>query len=208
MEPELAPLLDWAAFALLLPVVVVCARSFYRGAWREIRMQRPGMDMAIVLGIVTAFAGSVWHLINGTGTLYFDSVAMFVALLLGVRWLAWEQRERNQAAIQRASSGATTATVMRFLGDHRDPHMHSVAVATVQPGDRLWIRTGEAIPVDCMLESDSALCDEALLTGESAQVRQAAGEVLIAGAINCGGAITVRATATVDESTERRLLKY
>ncbi len=206
MEPELGPLLDWAALVLLLPVVLVCARSFYRGAMREIRMQRPGMDMAIVLGIVSAFAGSVWHLVAGTGALYFDSVAMFVALLLGVRWLAWEQRERNQAAIQRAASSATTAVVMRFRGDHRDQNMQAVAVSTVQPGDRLWIRTGEAIPVDCVLESGNAFCDEALLTGESAQVRHAAGEALIAGAINCGGAITVRAVATIGESTERRLL--
>ena len=32
MEPELAPLLDWAAFALLLPVIGWTARPFYRGA--------------------------------------------------------------------------------------------------------------------------------------------------------------------------------
>lgn len=206
MEPELGPLLDWAALVLLLPVVLVCARSFYRGALRELRTQKPGMDMAIVLGIVTAFVGSVWHLINGTGTLYFDSVAMFVALLLGVRWLAWEQRERNQTAILRASSSLTRTTVLRFRGDYRDQNTDSIAVSTVQPGDHLWIRTGEAIPVDCVLESGSAVCDEALLTGESAHVRHAAGEALIAGAINCGGAITVRAVSTVDESTERRLL--
>ena len=206
MEPELAPLLDWAALVLVLPVVFVCADGFYRGALREMRMRRPGMDMAIVLGIVAAFAGSAWHLIAGTGTLYFDSVAMFVALLLGVRWLAWEQRERNQAVIQQASSSVTTATVMRFRGDYRDQNMHSVAVSTVQAGDHLWIRTGDAIPVDCVLEDCTAICDEALLTGESAQVRRAAGEALIAGAINCGGAITVCAVANLDESTERRLL--
>ncbi len=206
MEPELGPLLDWTAFVLLLPVVFVCSRSFYRGALREIRMRRPGMDMAIVLGIVTALAGSVWHLMVGTGALYLDSVAMFVALLLGVRWLAWEQRELNQTAIQHAAGSATTDTVLRFHGGHSDQTTHAIAVSTVQPGDRLWIRTGEALPVDCLLESSSAVCDEALLTGESAQVRHAAGEALIAGAINCGGAITVRAVATMDESTERRLL--
>lgn len=206
MEPELGLLLDWTALMLSFPVVLVCARSFYRGALREIRMQRPGMDMAIVLGIVSAFAGSLWHLLSATGTLYFDSVAMFVALLLGVRWLAWEQRERNHAAILRAANGTTTATVMRFFDDGRDQNTQAVSVSTVQPGDRLWIRTGEAIPVDCLLESGSAVCDEALLTGESAHVRHAVGEALIAGAINCGGAINVRAVATVDESTERRLL--
>ena len=95
---------------------------------------------------------------------------------------------------------------MRYLGDHRDQNMPSVAVSTVLPGDRLWTRTGKAIPVDCVRESGSEVCDEALLTGQSAQVRHAAGMALIAGAINCGAATTVRAVATVDESAERRLL--
>ena len=115
IEPELAPLLDWSALALVLPVMWWSARPFYQGAARELRLQRPGMDCAITLGIVTAFAGSVWHLLAGTGALYFDSVAMFVALLLGVRWLEWEQRERNQAVIQQAATA--TARLRATTGE-------------------------------------------------------------------------------------------
>lgn len=207
IEPELAPLLDWSAFALALPVLYWCARPFYRGALRELRLRRPGMDSAITVGIVTAFAGSMWHLLVGTGTLYFDSVAMFVALLLGVRWLEWEQRERNQAVI-RATTGASNEAVETIRLTLADGHeiMTPVAAAAVAVGDRLLVRTGEAIVVDGTLESAVALCDEALLTGESSGVRHVAGDALAAGAINLGDAFTLRATATVDASTERRLM--
>lgn len=206
MEPELAPLLDWAAFFLLLPVIGSTARPFYRGAVREFRLRRLGMDSAVTLGIVSAFSGSMWHLLAGTGVLYFDSVAMFVALLLGVRWLEWEQRERSQAIIHAASVSAPSADVMRIDSTGETERMSLTSISAVAVGDRLWIRTGEAAPVDATLESAVADLNESLLTGESASVRRVSGRAVNAGAVNVGAAIVIRATHTVDASTERRLM--
>jgi P-type Cu2+ transporter len=215
MEPELAPLLDWAAFVLVLPVIAWTARPFYRGTMREIALHRPGMDSAITLSLVTAFAGSMWHLITGTGALYFDSITMFVALLLGVRWLEWEQREHNRNAIRKVSQNPRQETAMRL--DHSDrandsigtadtAAMSPVPITQLAIGDRIWVRTGEAIAVDGTLESDTADCDQSLLTGESASVRRIKGQSVIAGAINAGVAFVMRATATVQLSTEQRLM--
>lgn len=206
MESELAPLLDWAAFALLLPVIGWTARPFYRGAQREFRLRHPGMDSAVTLGIASAFSGSMWHLLAGTGVLYFDSVAMFVALLLGVRWLEWEQRERSQAIIHAASGSHCPVNVMRIDATGTDEPMSLTQINTVAIGDRLWIRTGEAVPVDGILESAIADLDESLLTGESASVRRLMGRAINAGAINAGAAIVIRTTQTVEASTERRLM--
>ncbi|MEQ1594468.1 MAG: cation-translocating P-type ATPase [Casimicrobium sp.] len=205
MEPEFAPLLDWAAFALVLPVIAWSARPFYRGAMREFKLRRLGMDSAIVLGIVTAFAGSMWHLLAATGVLYFDSVAMFVALLLGVRWLEWEQRERNYEVIQSTNTHEQDAVATRITLVDGFDRAEEVNVSRLNIGDRLWVRTGEAIPVDGALESDTALCDESLLTGESSAVLHVRGEVLVAGAINSGAMLTMRTTATAESSTSRRL---
>ena len=205
MEPELAPLLDWAAFVLVLPVIGWTARPFYRGAQREFRLRRPGMDSAVALGITSAFAGSMWHLLEGTGVLYFDSVAMFVALLLGVRWLEWEQRERSQAIIHTASGNQRSVAVIRIDSKGADEHMSAIPLDRVAIGDRLWIRTGEAVLVDGVLESAIADLDESLLTGESARVRRLIGCAINAGAINAGAAIVLRTTHTVEASTERRL---
>ena len=206
MEPELAPLLDWAAFALLLPVMGWTARPFYRGAQREFRLRRPGMDSAVSLGIASAVAGSMWHLLAGTGVLYFDSVAMFVALLLGVRWLEWEQRERSQEIIHAASRSQRPIDVMRIESISGNERMSLAPIDTVAIGDRLWIRTGEAVPIDGILESAIADLDESLLTGESASVRRLMGRAISAGAINAGAAIEIRTTQTVEASTERRLM--
>ena len=207
MEPELAPLLDWSAFVLLLPVIGWTARPFYRGAAREFRLQRPGMDSAVTLGIVSAFAGSMWHLLTGTGVLYFDSVAMFVALLLGVRWLEWEQRERSQAIIHAASRSPRSADVMRIDGtDVETQHMSLTPIKAVAIGDQLWIRTGEAVPVDGIVERAGADLDESLMTGESAWVRRPCGHAVNAGSVNVGAAFVMRATHTVDASTEQRLM--
>lgn len=206
MEPELAPLLDWAAFALLLPVIGWAARPFYRGAHREFRLRRPGMDAAITLGIATAFVGSIWHLLAGTGVLYFDSIAMFVALLLGVRWLEWEQRERSQASIHAAGQGQRPVEVMRIDATGANEHMSLTPVGAIAVGERVWIRTGEAVPVDGVLESVVADFDESLLTGESASVRRLLGHSINAGVINAGAAVVIRATHTMEASTERHLM--
>ena len=206
MEPELAPVLDWAAFALLLPVVGWTARPFYRGAQREWRLRRPGMDSAVALGVASAFTGSMWHLFAGTGNLYFDSVAMFVALLLGVRWLEWEQREHSQAVIHATSHDLRPVDVMRINATGTTDRPTPTPINTVVIGDRLWIRTGEAVPVDGILESAVANLDESLLTGESASVRCLLGRTISAGAVNVGAAIVIRTTHTVEASTERRLM--
>lgn len=206
IEPELAPLLDWAAFMLVLPVLGWSARPFYRGALREFRLRRPGMDSAITLGVASAFAGSLWHLSANTGALYFDSVAMFVALLLGVRWLEWEQRERNQEIIRAVGGDQTSREVMRLDESDTEGASTNISIDAVAIGDRLWIRTGEALPVDGILESDAADCDESLLTGESASVQRIRGQVVVAGAVNIGAAIVIRATNTAETSTANRLM--
>ncbi len=215
IEIELAPLLEWAAFILVLPVVGWTARPFYRGTLRELALRRPGMDSAITLGIVSAFIGSMWHLIAGTGALYFDSVTMFVTLLLGVRWLEWEQREHNRAVIRESSRNPRREMAMRLNSQKgadntnatlRTSAMSPVAITELAIGDRIWVRTGEAVPVDGTLESAIADCDESLLTGESASVRRLSGQSVVAGAINTGAAFVIRATATVEASTEQRLM--
>ena len=148
----------------------------------------------------------MWHLLGGTGVLYFDSVAMFVALLLGVRWLEWEQRERSQEIIHAASRSTRSVEVMRLDPTGIGGRMSLTPINTVAIGDRLCIRTGEAIPVDATLESAVAELDESLLTGESVSVRRLSGRTVNAGAVNAGAAIVIRAIRTVDASTERRLM--
>ena len=77
----------------------------------------------------------------------------------------------------------------------------AVPLASVQAGDMLLVRSGEVVPVDGQLISETAVLDEAALTGESLPVTHASGKILQSGAVNAGAAFDLRATQTAENST-------
>lgn len=80
-------LMNWASFALTIPVVLYSAWPIWRHAGDNLRHGRAGMDVPVALGIVAAFVPSVHATWTGRGEVYFDSVTMFVAFLLTARYL-------------------------------------------------------------------------------------------------------------------------
>jgi heavy metal translocating P-type ATPase len=67
-------------------------------------------------------------------------------------------------------------------------------------GDRLFVKSGEVVPVDGVLEGDVVL-DESALSGESRPVERPRGDLVRSGALNAGQAFDVHATATAADST-------
>jgi heavy metal translocating P-type ATPase len=79
--------------------------------------------------------------------------------------------------------------------------LESVRIEDVGPGDRLLVKKGEVIPVDGILEAETAVLDESALTGESRPAEHVRGEQLRSGAVNAGASFDLRAVATAAEST-------
>jgi Cu2+-exporting ATPase len=67
VAPEQQALLDWASLVLTLPAVLYCAGPFFKGALRDLRFRRLGMDVPIALGVTGAFAASASATIAGAG---------------------------------------------------------------------------------------------------------------------------------------------
>ena len=67
-------------------------------------------------------------------------------------------------------------------------------------GDRLFVKTGEVVPVDGLLEGDGVL-DESALTGESRPVERPRGDLVRSGALNAGVGFDLHATSTAADST-------
>ena len=188
ITPDQLQLLNWAGWLLSIPVLVFSAQPFFAGAWRDLKQRRLGMDVPVALGIVVTFIASSGAAFTPGGIfgheVYFDSLTMFVFLLLGARWL--EQRARNAAA--RAIEGLVQrlpATVERLLPDGRS---ESVAPHRLRPGDRVRVLAGQAFPADGRLLEGTVAVDEALLTGESTPQRRGPGDAVIAGSHNRSGA--------------------
>lgn len=192
MSTDIEQLMRWASLVLTLPVMAYSAAPFFSGAWRDLRLMRLGMDVPVAIGIAVAFLASVWATINAAGAVYFDSVSMFVFLLLSGRYLELLARQRAGSTLQYLARLAPE-TANRCKTDAPD-ETETVARALLLPGDRLLVRPGETLPADGVLESAGATLSEALLSGESRPVTKTAGAALIGGSVNSGSALHLRVT--------------
>jgi Cu2+-exporting ATPase len=190
MTADIEQLMRIASLILTLPVALWSAVPFYAGAWRDLRRGRVGMDVPVALGIVIAFTASAAATWSGSGTVYFDSVAMFVFLLLGARYLEMEARAKA-VRTQEQLARMVPATAERLTGSGAT---ELVAAAALRSGDLLRVRPGSAIPADGVVVLGSSAVDESLLTGESRPVAKRPGDTLTGGAVNLDGVITMRVT--------------
>lgn len=84
---------------------------------------------------------------------------------------------------------------------YRDGELEPVPVAEVVRDDRLLVGSGEIVPVDGLIRSESALLDESALTGESVPVERQCGDWVQSGVVNAGSPFDMLALASAGEST-------
>ena len=191
IEPSYQSLLNWASLVLTLPVVVYSALPFFAGAIRDARRRRPGMDVPIALGVGGAFLASAYATIAGHGPVYFDSVTMFVALVLTARLLELRVRENAGDAVE-SIARETPQMALRVREGGRE---ENVSAAKLVPGDLVRIATGAPIPADGVVVEGRSSVEEALLTGESRPRTKTEGDSVLAGSLNRASPLLVRVTA-------------
>jgi len=190
MSADVRLLMSWASLILTIPVVGYSAWPFFIGAWRDLRRHTLGMDVPVALGIGTAFAASVYSTFIGHTAVYYDSVTMFVFLLLTGRFLEMNARRRAGAAVEELVKLIPAAATRLPNWPARDEEQ--VPVARLAVGDHVLVRPGETLPADGMvIEGDSAV-SEALLTGESLPVSKGVHTRVVGGSLNQASPLVVR----------------
>ena len=206
MEADMEGLMRWASLLLTLPAVFYSGLPFFQGAWANLKSRVLGMDVPVALGIAAAFVGSTVATFSGEGDVYFDSVTMFIFLLLCSRHLELVARRKAASALEKLQH-ALPASAARMPGFPADRSTETVPAAQLREGDIVLVKPGEAIAADCMIVEGSTAIDLSLLTGESRPQRKEAGDVLPGGAVNASQAIVVRVTKLARESTLSTLVK-
>ncbi|RZA30456.1 MAG: heavy metal translocating P-type ATPase, partial [Lysobacteraceae bacterium] len=158
MDAGMRALMAWASFALTLPAVFYSALPFFQGAWRDLRRGVPGMDVPVALGIAAAFAGSCATLASGQGEVYFDSLTMFVFLLLGSRYLELGARRRATQALD-ALRGGVPASGLRLRGDPAARDTELVPASKLAVGELVLVPPGRAVPADGVVVEGSTELD-------------------------------------------------
>lgn len=180
MEKNFETLFRWLSLGLTLPVLLYSAVTFFRSAWSDLMNRRVGMDVPVSLAIGIAFVSSSIATIRGEGEIYFDSVVMFVFLLLVSRYFEWMARQRSAESVERL---AHALPMMASRLDSAD-NESVIAASLLNVGDRVLIRPGETIPADGEVLAGVSSVDESLLSGESQAVDKTKGDLLIGGSIN------------------------
>ena len=209
IETSMASLMRWAGLFLTLPAVMYSAQPFFKGAWRSLRQRALGINVPVSLGILAAFGASVVATWRGDGVVYFDSVTMFVFLLLCSRYLELTARRKAASALN-ALHHALPASALRMLDAGSTAATDAtelVAADQLHEGDRILIRPGEAIAADGVVVSGNSAVDLSLLTGESALQQVAVGHSVPGGAINVSQPIVARVARAAADSTLSVLVK-
>ena len=196
----------WLSFAVSVPVLGFSARPFYQTAIAGLKARMVHIDLPVALALTAAFAASAVNVLRGSGPLWFDSLAMLVAALLGARQV---QRGAQRAALERADSLRGVAFLefaRRLAGDGPDAPAVEVPIAALSPGERVEVRSGELVPVDGVVLAGRSSLDNAVLTGEAAPQPVKEGDPVNAGATNLGARLVVRVDAAGEKTRVGALL--
>jgi len=194
-------LFRWLGFLTTIPLVFYSAKPFFSGMLRELREHRLGVNMPVALAVLLVFSASTINTLRGTGEIYFDSVSMFVFLLLSARYLELRSRHRSDAC------GDAVIDAMPLLAQRRrgDGTLETVGAFDLLAGDCVHVSDGAIVPADGVLESGRVQVDESLMSGESRPQLRYRGDRLIAGSVLLSGPIELRVEHSGAATTAARL---
>ena len=199
---------QWLALTLASPVVVWGAWPFHRAAWTNLRHGAATMDTLISVGVIAAYAWSVWALFfthagmpgmkmpfelistSSEPHLYLEVAAAVTTFLLAGRYFEARAKRRSGAALRALlHMGAKDVAVLRDTGAEIRIPIDQLAV-----GDIFVVRPGEKIATDGVITAGTSAVDASMLTGEPVPVEVTEGDNVIGATVNAGGRLEVRAT--------------
>jgi Cu2+-exporting ATPase len=189
---------------LTLAAVLVGGWVFFRAAFVGLRRGLVHLDLPIALGIALAFAGSVYaYRTGGPRAAYFDTVAIFVTLMLVGRFLQERVLERNRNSLL-AWQGVGDLHARRV----RNGTVEAIPALEIRRGDELWVVPGDLVPVESTLLSRPGEVSLDWITGESRGQTVAPGDTIPAGASNAGKTLLcLAAREDFDQSRLNSLLQ-
>ena len=185
---------NYAMLALATPIQFWIGWRFYKGMWDGIKAKASNMDTLIALGTSAAYVYSAAVTIAPSyfpfASVYFETAAIIITLILVGRLLETRTKEKASSAVRKLMDlQPRMAKVVR-----EENREEVIPVEQVQQGDLLVIRPGERVPVDGLVIDGASAIDESAITGESIPVDKSKGSEVIGATINQSGLLTVRAT--------------
>ena len=193
---------------LTLPAAWI-GRGFYQRGFRNLIKQHPNMDSLIAVGTSAAFFYSLYSVSQVflghhpfVHQLYFESVAVIIALVLLGKYLESSAKGRTSQAIQSLLELVPSqATVIRY------GEAVTIDTEDIRVGDIIRIKPGERMPVDGLVTEGQTFVDESMMTGESVPIEKKVGDTITSATINQNGSIDYQATRVGSDTTLAQIVR-
>ena len=202
------------AFLTALPVYLWSGAEFHRNAWASLRQGTANMDVLVHLGTTVAMLWSTAvtfaplssaspDLILESSHVFFDGAAFIIAFVLLGNYLERASKHKATDAVHRLMEmQPNEAWVVLDAGGTEAQLVEDVGRNTL-----IKILAGETVPLDGIVEENTALVDESSMTGESYPVRKSEGDEVVAGTVVLDGTLYVRTTALVSDTMLARVIQ-
>jgi Cu2+-exporting ATPase len=209
IDPQLRTILEVIAMAFTVPVILYSGMPFIKNTFRGLRHLHFTMDSLITIGAGSAFVYSIYQMFIG-GTVYFDTSAMIITLILLGRYIESTAKGRASETIEKLTElNPKEARVIQ--ADETSEFLLNeaimVPVASLKNGDHVKVLPGEKIPADGRVTHGESETDESVLTGESKPVLKKTGSEVIGGSINLFGMLIFEVTRTGRDTVLAGIIK-
>lgn len=180
-----------AAKWLISAVALIETLPLLWGMWKDFRSGSYGLDILAATAIVASvLLGQYWAAI------------VVVLMLTGGESLEDYAEHRAKSELDALLKHAPQQAHVIRKGRTID-----VKVSELKINDKIIIKAGEIVPVDCQILEGTASFDESSLTGESLPQTKQMRDKLLSGSTNLDGVITAKALASAEDSQYQQIIK-
>ena len=180
-----------AEFAVLIPAYLISGWSVLTSAGRNI-LRGKIFDENFLMTIATLGAIAIHEIPEAVAVMLFFQIGeLFQGFAVG-------RSRRSIKALLEVRPDTANLVI--------DGVVREVDPEEVEVGDTIIIKPGEKVPLDGEILSGNSQVDTSALTGESVPRTVRKGEIILAGAINQTGSLTVRVTKLFAESSIAKIL--
>ena len=203
IELETRQYFYWVALTLTTPVVLYSGSTFYVGAAKALSAKTVNMDVPVTLAIFGTYIAGIRSTVLEQGEVYFESICMFIFLLLLSRFL--EHRSRHRAA-------QISANMMQYVPVSAtkllpEGSLTECLAKQLKIDDVVLVKPGETIPIDGVVTEGNAAVDESMLTGEFNPVRKSNNSTVYGGTVCQDGSLTIKVTQTLKNALVNQIVR-
>ncbi len=177
---------SWSVYlqAFLATLVqLVGGVKFYKSAYYSLKTRIGNMDLLVSLGSTSALIYSYLALFNliPEDPLFETSLFLITFVRTG-KFLEERVKKKATESLKRVFGLQSLRVKVLKEGKEEDKSVYEVFI-----GDKIVLKTGYMVPLDCRLVEGGLTVDESMLTGESLPVLKEVGDFLLSGSVVLNG---------------------